>query len=364
MSFFKNIFRKTEDQIFNYTDFWEWFQTKEASFYNDLIQGADIETTLFDVISPKLNKIKSELFYLAGINEDKTIDLIFTPDGILENFIFVEELVRAAPKLANWKFTALKPEHDIKDVLIRMGELTFSADNLFFYANEHEHYPDEIDITVLYADFREANKSEIVNGVYIFLDNYLGEINAVTSIDNLTVISKNDAKKDLVPISKLKDFLIWREKEFVEKYNGIRHDTEHDSYSSLEAELTNGSPLVAIVNSTLLDWDSKASHPWILVVEIKYDGRKNNGMPDQKTYQLMNQLEDELMGVLRDSDGYLNVGRQTVDQVREIYFACKEFRKSSKIVFETTQKYKGKLDASYTIYKDKYWLSLDKFRGE
>src|SRR5690606_12698982 len=104
------------------------------------------------------------------------------------------------------------------------------------------------------------------------------------------------------------DYLIWREKEFVEKYKGIWHYTENDSYSSLEATLQNGKPLIAIVNSTLLEWDCKASHPWVLAVQINYDGSNNNGMPNNHTYELLNSLEDQIMLELKDYEGYLNIG--------------------------------------------------------
>ena len=85
----------------------------------------------------------------------------------------------------------------------------------------------------------------------------------------------------MIPIEKLKDFLLWRQKEFIEKYEGTRYNTENDSYNSLEATLNNGKPFFAIVNSALLDWDSKVSHPWILTIEIKYKGHEN-GMPVKK----------------------------------------------------------------------------------
>ena len=35
----------------------------------------------------------------------------------------------------------------------------------------------------------------------IFLDNYIGELNSVTTIDNIVVIGTNDAKKELIPIT-------------------------------------------------------------------------------------------------------------------------------------------------------------------
>ena len=67
----------------------------------------------------------------------------------------------------------------------------------------------------------------------------------------------------------------WVRGVFVEKYNGFRHNTENDSYSGLDATLKNGLPLVAVINTDLLNWDSKASHPWIAIMEIKYDGKNS-----------------------------------------------------------------------------------------
>lgn len=294
--------------------------------------------------------------------DEHTAELIFTPDGTIKNIVFVEDLVKAAPILQNWKFTALKPPLTIEDVKIVMAGYEFDSENLSFYPIDHEYYPDEVDIVVVYNDYKEEDKSTITNGTFIFLDNYLGELNSVTTIDSASVIPKEQAEKDLIPIGKLKDYLIWREKEFVEKYSGLRYNTENDSYSSLEAELENGKPLIAIINTTLLEWDRKASHPWILEVEIKYDGDDDSGMPDAETYALLNTFEDEITHELKDFDGYLNIGRQTADSERKIYFACKDFRKPSRILFDLTKKYTGKLDLMYDIYKDKYWQSFERFR--
>ena len=32
-----------------------------------------------------------------------TSELVITPDGVIKNIAFVEELVQAAPKMINWK---------------------------------------------------------------------------------------------------------------------------------------------------------------------------------------------------------------------------------------------------------------------
>jgi hypothetical protein len=98
------------------------------------------------------------------------------------------------------------------------------------------------------------------------------------------------------------------------------------------------------------------------MIEIKYDGDDNNGMPDKESSELFNQFEEEIMIDLKDMDGYLNIGRQTADNERIIYFACKEFRKPSKVVYELSKKYLDKLELTYDIFKDKYWQSFERFK--
>jgi hypothetical protein len=362
MSFLKKIFTKKDEPIKNYSNFWNWFQANEQTFYDVIKSGKNPEKDFFDKLSPKLEELKDGFFYLAGMLNDKTAELVFTPDGMVKNIVFVEELVNSAPTISNWKFTALKPALEIENVNIRMGGYEFNSNNLSFYSIDHKNYPDEIDIVIIHNDYKEEDKSTIINGTFIFLDNYLGELNSVTTIDNAIVISKEQAEKELIPIAKLKDYLIWREAEFIEKYSGLRYNTENDSYSSLEGELNNGRPLIATVNSTLLEWDSKASHPWIVKVEINYEGNDNNGMPDNSTYEFLNKFEDQIVLELKDFDGYLNIGRQTADNSREIYFACKDFRKPSKVLHELTKKNSNKLDLKYDVYKDKYWQSFERFR--
>ena len=362
MTFLKNIFSKKEEPIVTYNDFWNWFLKNEKAFFNAVKNGNHIEKDFFDKLSPKLAELKDGFFFLTGMYDANTAELVLTPDGIVKNIVFVEELVNSAPNISGWKFTALKPSVDNEKFSIKMASYVFDSDNLFFYSNDNPEYPDEIDISIVHKYYKEEDKSAIGNGVYIFLDNYLGELNSVITIDNLRVIGENAAEKELIPIEKLKAFLIWRQKEFLEKYDGKRYNTENDGYACLEAKLENGSNLIAIINTTLLEWESKASHPWILDIEIKYDGASNDGMLDNNTYELLNNFEDEITQELKDFDGYLNVGRQTADNTRKVFFACKDFRKSSKVACEIIKKYSDKLEIDYNIYKDKYWQSLNRFR--
>jgi len=361
MSLFKNLFGKKEEPINSNEDFWNWFKKNEKQFFDVVKQHKNIEKGFLDKLSPKLNELKEGFFYLTGMLNDDTVELIITTDGVIKNLVFVEDLISSAPNIGGWKFTAHKPSMDVRGVEIEMNGYNFSSENINFYFNEHKAYPDEIDITVVHNDLNEGNKFAIMNGVYIFLDNYLGELNFATSIDNLTIISKDEAQKDLVPIEKLSSFLIGRQKEFIEKYEGTRYNTENDAHAAFESELENGNVLLAIIDTDLLEWENKASHPWILCITIKYDGENTKGMPDDETYKLLDDIQNKIMGELKDSEGYLNIGRQTANGEREIYFACKEFRKPSKILYQVQRNYVEKIEIDYSIYKDKYWQSFNRF---
>lgn len=356
-----NIQPLSHDVKKKYGAFWEWFVQYEQPFYKAVKEQKDIENIFFDKLSPKLHDLHEGIYFLTGMYDKETVELILTPDGNLKNIVFVEELIDKAPKLTNWQFTALKPPTNIESASIEIGELKFGAENLHFYSNDHSAYPDEIDLTVVYDDFSEAQSDLITNGIYIFLDNYLGELKSVTLIDNINIVGKEKAERELVPITKLKDFLIWREKEFIEKYEENYHYSDQDQFTMYEAELENGLPLIASMNTSLLHWDNKPSHPYIARVLIPYES-DSNGMPTQETFDLTNAFEDSLIQELPAEKGYLHIGRQTGDSMKEIYFVAKEFRELSKTIQQNIEAFSPDLNIFYEIYKDKYWQTFERYR--
>ncbi len=358
MGFLDKILGKKEAPIQSKHDFWNWFLKHEKEFFEVVKDGKNIHKGFLDKLAPKLEEVHDGIYFLTGMFDNQTAELILTPDGAIRNIYAIEELVNEAPQIQGWRFTALKPASDIKDVSINYENFDFNKDNIKFFPNLNKNYPDEIDLTIIYESYTDEKKAEITNGVYIFLDNYLGELHSVTLIDNLTVTGNNDISEELIPIEKLEDYLIWREKEFVEKYEGTRHNTEKDNYSGFESNTKDGRIVIGLMNTDLLSWDQKASHPWMFIITIPFDGTNNNGMPDKETYELLNEIEDEVILDLKDLMGYLNVGRETLANRREIFFACKNFRKPTKVADQLIEKYSGSFDISYEIYKDKYWKTF------
>ncbi|MBP2616991.1 DUF695 domain-containing protein [Chryseobacterium jejuense] len=338
----------------NYKSFWEWFLTKEKDFYKIVEKGGQeaIEKDFFDSIAPKLSQINEGYYFLTGMSEDSTAELILTADGEIRNVVFIEELIATAPKLDHWKFTALKPAMDIKNVNVTMGDYTFTKDNIFFYSNEQEEYPDEIDLVFVYEGNTE-NKDAITTGICIFLDNFLGELNFATQIDTFIVVGRDQAKKELVPIEKLKDFLSWREREFTEKYQSVIRAEVEDEFSILRASLDDEKPLIACMNLPLLNYDAKASYPWISVLKFHYNGENNDGLPEKEDFEKLGDIEDKAVEELKEK-GYLYIGRETADNIKESYFAGKDFRVISK-VFKTIKDSNPEYKISFSVFKDKYW---------
>ncbi len=359
MNFLKKLLGKKET-VTDAASFWKWFATQQHLFFKIVKGRKNIETDFLDKLMPQLQALNTQFYALTGMYNEHTAELILTPEGDIKSIVFTEDLVAAAPAMNGWRFTALKPATGLDDTCIRMEGYTFDKTTITFYSTELEDYPDEIDITLVHTDLNKDNEELISNGVLIFLDNALGELNAVTLIDSVKVSGRVPADQTPIPVSKLKDFLLWREKEFIEKYKGIRRNTENDNYIALEATDQNGLPMVAILNQELLQWDAKASHPWIMTITITYKP-VNNGMPDRDTSEVMNQFEDELQTELTDAAGHLNLGRETYNSTRTIYFACNEFRHVSRVTADHILRYNNQLSASYKIYKDKYWMTMNRF---
>jgi len=130
MSFLINIFGKRDRPIQTYHDFWDWFQRNEASFFKVVKRGDDVERKFFRMLSQKLKELNDGFFYLTGMLDDNTVELVFTADGAIKNIAFIEEIVDAAPIIDGWVFTKLKPALDIKDVNIDMAGYKFNSGNI------------------------------------------------------------------------------------------------------------------------------------------------------------------------------------------------------------------------------------------
>jgi hypothetical protein len=364
MSFLKGLFGSKAEPIQSYADFWNWFESYQTRFYK-IISSKDvsrIERDVFAPLSSALGQIKDGFFFLAGMLNDSTAELVLTADGNPKNIVFVEELVDSAPDLPGWKFTALK--QPVSGSNVRMNKYEFGPDTMSFYPNDHPEMPDLVDITIVHDGMEGPDADAVEHGAYIYLDHLLGELNFLTGIDDLRYCGPSEAEKRCIPIEALPNFLETRQALFVEKYAGIRANTDDDNYSFGEGQTKTGRPWIAMINTDLMKWDKKASHPWMFVLDIPYAGDHRNGLPDPETAEELNKIEHAVSEELKDEDGYLNIGRETANNERHVFFACVDFRKPSKVAFELQRKYKDSVPFTFEIFRDKYWQAVNHFQPQ
>ncbi|MFN7328187.1 MAG: DUF695 domain-containing protein, partial [Bacteroidota bacterium] len=91
MNFLSSILSPNKKPIKTKNDFWVWFEKNQKYFFKTIENHHNIERDFFDKISPKLKELNDGVFYLAGMCDDTTAELILTPDGVIKNIAFIEE---------------------------------------------------------------------------------------------------------------------------------------------------------------------------------------------------------------------------------------------------------------------------------
>lgn len=359
MDLLKKLFTSKETiTVTDYASFWKWFVKHEKRLFRALKEGRNIEAEFIEVIMPALQQLNPHFYVLAGIQDGRKAKLVISAEGRVRCFVFVEELIASAPKLTRWKFSALKPPAGVANTSVEMGGYKFSGENMHFISNEHPGYPDEIDLTVVHPDYTPENRNVIFDGIYIFFENALGELNVSTLLDGVDITGPSPDHKELISMDKLESYLSWRRKEFVEKYKDTRDKENKDQIEVVRAKDAAGIPVIAIVNHDLMMWDGKPSYPWMMQVMIEFEAT-HQGLPNAKVYRAVSSFEEQLLNALPAS--CLDVVKHTYNGRQLLYIACQEFRDSSKAVATFIEANNSEFRVSYNIFKDKYWRALDAF---
>ena len=90
MSFLTSLLGKKDQPIRCPKALWSWFQTNEAAFYKVVKSNGNIEKDFFNKLAPKLDQLKDGIYFLTGMYNDSTAELVLTADGAIENIVFVE----------------------------------------------------------------------------------------------------------------------------------------------------------------------------------------------------------------------------------------------------------------------------------
>lgn len=175
--------------------FWDWF-VKNSDKYESIFSGSSNTAQLFEELHKELQKFNPNLTFEFNKNTGKKInELIISADGIKKNFPAVLELVKEAPNLSSWKFTAFRPRKGGNTV--KIDNIEIDPATVFF---KHIWQGELIDLRLFvknYVDNDAYNK-----GVFILLDDILGEYDVATKI-GIIKINKLEDSEDAQPIREL-----------------------------------------------------------------------------------------------------------------------------------------------------------------
>ena len=147
MSFINRLFgRKHNTDAATHATFWKWFARHDREFYKVLSKGTDIDGRFMDKVIPRLHQLNEHFYCLAGKYDERNVEMVVSAEGDIKSFVFVEDLIAAAPTLPGWKFTALKPGLGFAEIRIGMNGYEFSSGNISFYSNENAEYLTERNI--------------------------------------------------------------------------------------------------------------------------------------------------------------------------------------------------------------------------
>ena len=95
-----DFFKSKDDPIKTYEDFWAWFGRNERMFFKVVKDHKNIEKSFFDKLSPRLAELKDGYFYLTGMFDDNTAELILTaevdePDWKIDYRIYKDKYWRS-----------------------------------------------------------------------------------------------------------------------------------------------------------------------------------------------------------------------------------------------------------------------------
>lgn len=163
-----------KDQESKETIFWRWFQANESRLF-------DFETDrekIFDELGIQLHRIRPELTFEFGPQQNGKREFVISADGIKDAFSAVIALVDAAPSLPRWKITKFRPRRGFQSP-VSINGLRVTPDQLKFTIQPDG---DKVDLTLFIEGYNPTDRENFASAIYLMLDQTLGEYDVETRV--------------------------------------------------------------------------------------------------------------------------------------------------------------------------------------
>lgn len=189
--------------------FWAWFND-----HREVISRLESpEDPLWDEALGVLKKVDEGLWFEMSEPDGGVRDLVITAEGNEELFPLAEAVVRAAPKIAGWTFTALKPAMGFEFTTEYEG-IELDPASMWFIPLESEEDPDSVGVEIAIPGYDAESHRIYANAVLVILETGLGE----RAVAELAVVDVAEPPEDpeaagYIELPELADFLEWRKKK-------------------------------------------------------------------------------------------------------------------------------------------------------
>jgi len=180
--------------------FWTWFVENEQRLRTAI--KADARSVVeSDSMNAELDRIHPSLLFELAETADGKHELIISADGDRNAFPAVEALVRTAPTLEHWHFTAFRQPSSDLDFELAMGDVVLSPQTVLYRSTTDG---DRLAITIyLPGELSNGDPGKLAS--FLLLDHILGEYDVETQLGAIDWAVLPSEPGDLAPLTKLRE---------------------------------------------------------------------------------------------------------------------------------------------------------------
>jgi len=197
--------------------FWNWFQDNNQTIKNLINETPKTQKHLYFWLSRHLGYYCKELDFLIIFpkKEKEKAELIITANGNPNFFSQVNELIKKAPALRHWKFTAFIQPTDSIDKIIEgldepyvFQEITIKTSEIKFLPLNYDEQTKKLDITVYLKNFKlYCNTKTWEQAIYIIIQDLLGEKSVYQNINFVQLAQMPNNHEELIHLYELQFYI-------------------------------------------------------------------------------------------------------------------------------------------------------------
>ena len=169
-------FKKRRDPI---ETFWNWFLANSKSLHSMI----EPDESTIDAVHNQLTKIHPDLVFEVEVQRQPRA-FVVSADGDRSLFPLVADVVSRAPAMPEWEVLAFR-QPGPTDVAIEMRGIRLGPNDVWF-TMQPTH--DKVDLTMFVRGMVDENREAMSHGVFILLDNALGEYLVETAVGRIDFV--------------------------------------------------------------------------------------------------------------------------------------------------------------------------------